>query len=616
MVFNWRLTQKHNHSCQYGADFMHTYKVKDRALSFAAEDWIEFWGKIGMIYKLMDINIEIADPLIFCGLPVLLGDLSKECNLGITTDLSFNVNEFIKNIIPHTLSKGIKAGFHPVSCEYETFLEKILLLQEHGFNVQVDYVCYPPQLPMLEFYSQRFRSAGVTLCAEPYFGMYEERLYPDSYSSEDMKVLEESQLSDSVVMLNKLKDQHLLHSKGRLCRAGQHGAFIDTDGEAYRCRQTCYNNSGSLGNITDNNVSLLQHPAPCLEEKCLCDSQSLVSTESTQALDKEIANIKLNYPDRANLMSENTTSKGSVRLKNSCLPLPPPYRVFFNWDIHYSCNYRCSYCFFANRWEEVARGNRYPGISHWVKAWELMREKYGECRIDISGGEPTTYPDFFPLVKEISKMHRVRFNTNLSFNVKNFISEFSGVLAEQGEAALEVNPSFHPEMISLDDILVKGTMLRESGFKVVVTYVAYPPHLRNIKNIKETIESHNMYFIIQPFRGAYRGEKYPDAYTDKERGILMQCGHQLPKGLFEHHLNRKDTTKKRKLCRMGQMYGKIYPDGNVFRCCAQGAQKTGNILTDSNFSLLKSPAYCELDCPCWKAMKVENEGGWLANWNE
>ena len=80
---------------------------------------------------------------------------------------------------------------------------------------------------------------------------------------------------------------------------------------------------------------------------------------------------------------------------------------------------------------------------------------------------------------------------------------------------------------------------------------------------------------------------------------------------------RTDENKssiKGKLCRMGQMYARIYPDGQVSRCCGNGALKLGNIL-EGSFSLLEEPRPCECDsCPCFKCMLVEREDYWPTYW--
>lgn len=295
------------------------------------------------------------------------------------------------------------------------------------------------------------------------------------------------------------------------------------------------------------------------------------------------------------------------------IKLPPPHKVFLNWDIHYSCNYRCSYCFFQGKWEEVFRGNVYPGIQPWVDIWRRFYDKYGECEIDISGGEPTTYPDFFELISQISQMHRIRFNTNLSFDTSELFEKINLSQKAKGWDRIKVNSSFHPEYASLGNFLDKLTIVKDTGFKAIVTYVAYPPHLKQMYDVKQIFIKKGIDFVIQPFRGKYQGLSYPDAYTDEEKEILNICSPGNPEGLFTHHLGEKKDKEKR-LCRMGQVYAKIYPNGEAHRCCAEGVGRIGNIINDKDFTLLSEPTYCDVSCPCWKAMIVDKEPVWLHYW--
>ena len=71
---------------------------------------------------------------------------------------------------------------------------------------------------------------------------------------------------------------------------------------------------------------------------------------------------------------------------------------------------------------------------------------------------------------------------------------------------------------------------------------------------------------------------------------------------------------KGKKCRMGQMYAKIYANGDAFSCCVESAVKLGN-LTDGTFKLLDEPHTCrEENCPCWKCMTIDNESYWKEHW--
>lgn len=69
-----------------------------------------------------------------------------------------------------------------------------------------------------------------------------------------------------------------------------------------------------------------------------------------------------------------------------------------------------------------------------------------------------------------------------------------------------------------------------------------------------------------------------------------------------------------RLCRMGQMYAKVYPIGDAYRCCAKGTAKMGNLL-DGSFKLSDEPLLCESEhCFCWRCMMAGEEDTWAQHW--
>lgn len=241
-----------------------------------------------------------------------------------------------------------------------------------------------------------------------------------------------------------------------------------------------------------------------------------------------------------------------------------------------------------------------------------MFNSYSSFHIRFSGGEPFVYPNFIEFLRIFSEYHSLEVSTNLSIDV--------GELKDKLDPAstLLLSASFHPEFANIDGFLKKVLSLKNNGFFVAVTVVAYPPLLKQMRYYKEIIEKNNIQLIIQPFVGKFNGRKYPDEYTDAEKMLLndytkISLTSSINKMIVEHKMNIQE--EKTKICRMGQMYVKVDRFGNIFRCCAKDNQKLGNIL-DSGLELLSEPLPCEVQsCPCWKAMIVGKEENWVNVWN-
>lgn len=283
-------------------------------------------------------------------------------------------------------------------------------------------------------------------------------------------------------------------------------------------------------------------------------------------------------------------------------------RVFWNWDIHYACNYRCSYCFLAGKWDAAAKENRYPGIDRWKKVWNRIYEKCGSCHIHFSGGEPFTYPDFLDLIAALLEKHTLEFSTNLSFDISDFIK------ATDPEK-VRLGASFHPQFAAFGEFLEKVLQLKINGYPVHITYVAYPPQLKETQVLKVECEKRNIKLVIQPFRGKYEERVYPDSYSEQEKEILRSCGANLSTSEIQLNFHLKEKQKENKLCHMGHMYGKVYASADVYRCCSTGAEKLGNLLDNEDFSLLNESISCEIkDCLCWRRMVTGEENKWMTLW--
>jgi MoaA/NifB/PqqE/SkfB family radical SAM enzyme len=284
----------------------------------------------------------------------------------------------------------------------------------------------------------------------------------------------------------------------------------------------------------------------------------------------------------------------------------PPYKVFFTWEITYECNYRCTYCHAPKPWNPNTRKTVYPGIKKWIDIWKKIYDDYGETEMVISGGEPFIYPNFIELVSKISQMHIIEFCTNLFFNVDSVVNNMN-------PKRVRIGTSYHPQYTELDIFIEKVNILKNAGFEVWTNFVPWPPFISQLEDIKQTFEKNGIKIILQPFIGEYNSKHYPQGYSTEEKKML---------GIFTDEANIKtvefkttnESNKKGKLCRMGENYAFIHPDGEVDRCCKDHTLKLGNII-EGTFKLLEKPAVCMAqECNCWRCMLVETEPNWVKHW--
>ena len=365
---------------------------------------------------------------------------------------------------------------------------------------------------------------------------------------------------------------------------------------------------------------------------------------------------------------KKTKPDASVAFKLAEMP------VFWNWELVYTCNYRCSYCSYTTLgWESHYHMNAYPGLKRLTEIWTRLYKLYGSCHIEMSGGECSSYPRFYELLKMLTSMHTITMDTNLSFDVQRFAG-----LADVTKIRLAT--SFHPQFVDFKTFFDKCRYLQEKGIsQIFVNYVAYPDQLKEMAECKRQFKEAGIFCFIQPFQGVYKKQTvYPDNYTKEEQllidaamadngadtqiskirfawqGSTMRSGteNQLRKiederaaqgvaPLLEKKpgkwspfpwadLSPSETEQPKRepvLCRMGQKYAKTYANGDTFRCCAQLKDDMpwdlfrekvylGNLFFDDDLRLLEEPALCDYaPCPCDRCMVVGQEARWVQRWN-
>jgi MoaA/NifB/PqqE/SkfB family radical SAM enzyme len=116
----------------------------------------------------------------------------------------------------------------------DRFIENYLLLKNKGFNIIPIALAYPAFVENAQVYTSYFKNYGIDIAFDPFFGMYDNKFYPDCYTEEEKKIFHLSQ--DKI---DKFK------SKDKICNAGYNAGVIKNNGTI----ATCHKISLSLGHI-------------------------------------------------------------------------------------------------------------------------------------------------------------------------------------------------------------------------------------------------------------------------------------------------------------------------------------------------------------------------------
>ncbi|MCM8800347.1 MAG: radical SAM protein [Candidatus Omnitrophica bacterium] len=255
-------------------------------------------------------------------------------------------------------------------------------------------------------------------------------------------------------------------------------------------------------------------------------------------------------------------------------------KITFGWDLCYSCNYRCPYC---NGWLRESKDDIIMTAGEWEKIWNNIYERYGSCYIYLSGGEPSTYPYFYELVKRLTQKHIIDICTNLSWDVEKLIPFISS-------QNLKISATFHPLFADFDVFFKKIVMIREYLSNYQVFFVVYNKQIDILKKAKEFLKEFDIRLIPQPLRGPNQSI----INSEEEKEIVKD---QTPYTGDKLAYQLKEKIPKGKLCRAGQYYAVIRANGRVDRCSQYTDGQLGNFL-EKDFKLFSEPKVCTLDyCP-------------------
>ncbi len=276
----------------------------------------------------------------------------------------------------------------------------------------------------------------------------------------------------------------------------------------------------------------------------------------------------------------------------------------FNWKIVNRCNYRCSYCFFtlADSWDMETRREVAVGAEKWLAAWMRMYELYGSAKIGITGGEPSVYPRFLNLAEALVSRHRLYVDTNLSRPL-SWVKEFaSRVRADR----LDFGISFHPEFARYEEFVEKMRVIHWAGYDYRLFLVCYPPLLPRLALFQRELAREGFNVVVAPFRGAFEGREYPQAYSPEQEAVIAGMCRDLNVKYKSWVARQMDPVNPfGKPCHAGRVYIRVENDGSVWRCgqyFADGIRMPlGNFL-DPSFRLADEPLPCAATrCGCeWR----------------
>jgi len=283
------------------------------------------------------------------------------------------------------------------------------------------------------------------------------------------------------------------------------------------------------------------------------------------------------------------------------------YDVEADWSLLDTCNFRCTYCF---RSPEVlsAKVQVHASAEKWAEGFDATGKTW---LLHITGGEPSIYPAFIDLCRNLSRNHYLSINSNLSGNC---IEEFAETIDPQ--RVHYINAALHyverEKRKSFDLFVERANNLRRRGFHVMISVLMSPDVIRLYPEISGRLASHGLAGVPKVMRGKnWNGRKYPAAYSDEERALFLRYLADAQRSYAPLMAEMEEPATidifadgrfvngipsyKGKRCAAGHNFVMIDPKGNV-RWCKRNSS-LGNIL-QKNVELMHGPSLCKNSaCP-------------------
>jgi hypothetical protein len=202
----------------------------------------------------------------------------------------------------------------------------------------------------------------------------------------------------------------------------------------------------------------------------------------------------------------------------------------------------------------------------------------------MTGSEPFLQSGFVELCARLAQKHLIHIGTNLSTeSVYDFAEQIPADRVDCIHASLHIDERLRLKL--LDDFIEKYRLLEKRGFTLYVNQVMYPPVLRRFPEIHDLLRSRGIIVKPKTFRGYYGTKKYPESYSEEERGMMMRYRSLAESdGHSTGHLNDPsldeflsgDLSFKGLLCGAGKDSVVIWPDGETIRCLGERT-RIGNI---------------------------------------
>ncbi len=211
-------------------------KAKRKHLS--VDEWITAANRL-ILRDDLPLTLQGGEPTLYKGFYRFVREVKEEIRMDLLTNMSFDVNKFVKNVPLWRFTReapyaSIRVSYHPEQNDIDELIKKTFKMQEAGFRVGLYGILFPDK-NMREHIMQtmeKCRDIGIDFRTKEFLGKWEEDLYGTFKY-------------DGAVCGNEMKS----------CECRTTEIIVDPAGYVYKCHSDLYNGRSPFANILDNNFN-------------------------------------------------------------------------------------------------------------------------------------------------------------------------------------------------------------------------------------------------------------------------------------------------------------------------------------------------------------------------
>lgn len=198
----------------------------------------------------------------------ILSNAENVKHLNLITNLSLDYQKYTEFLAGYDHRKlAVVASYHPTQIKNKSKWIRTAQQMNQEFDFAVVLVAYPPLLQELPGFVNELKREGIEVFVQGYIGQYNDKQYPDSYTTEERSLLK-------TIMYSRHDYEFFINSKRPgLCNAGFKSLYVNEEGGVYSCGM---GKGVKLGDLLESReIYFFDGPRPCIHTSCLCDTENV-----------------------------------------------------------------------------------------------------------------------------------------------------------------------------------------------------------------------------------------------------------------------------------------------------------------------------------------------------